>query len=759
MTSQAVHRVGVALALTLFASLPACGPAATQPELTLSAKPRTIDAKGQVATLTVTAIDAAGKPGTGLVRLSSPKGSLETAAEFTLNAGELEASFSCTGCAAGAQRITAEWVHGGVMVTATTTVSVTVPAVVDAGPPDAGSADAGPSDSGTPDAGGDKPLDGGVTDGGFFGAFVVTGVSDKIVLLEGTIDAANLIATLKTNTSSPQPAVDRPITFTATVGSFESTSQVLTKTVNSDDAGVSRVKYYVGTATKNNSPLAVVITAEDAQATVLHRVVKAQTLTHDKTDSAQLNIKSTQIGISTNVQFIVRDELGVAVPGVDVTFELAPNSAAGSTVAPVADRTNTMGIARTTLSSGDSQGTAIVTARVLNLAVVSPAVTIIIGRPSDQRLSVDCARKSLGARENPAGPSTPRNDQSTVCTASGIGDRNGNMTPYPVAVNWQTEVGTITSSQALPGAGRSSTTFNTAGALPLPTTPLPGEPFNGADNPRDSFVTIIAIVDGEEQFWDGSGASNNIANGQWDRGEWWVDLPEPFVDSNDNGTWDPGEPFTDTDRFDCATGLVVPKNENWDGPNGCWDAQTKIWRATHVVYTDTLVSNPVAGQFIEFSAPIPALVPLGLPSMVGFRWYDRFFNRLSLDSPTMTLVTLHGARGTATLTPQFGGEAYGHDLRYVTTRGEPISGGGFTDEGDCEPLPADAGSSRCLRGYRFVGWKTSSTGGILSFAPGTQQPPMPDGGTQGPTLTGYQLRAQNGLVATPSTYDFSVRFQ
>ena len=113
-------------------------------------------------------------------------------------------------------------------------------------------------------------------------------------------------------------------------------------------------------------------------------------------------------------------------------------------------------------------------------------------------------------------------------------------------------------------------------------------------------MTIVAIADGEEMFFDANG------NGTYDVGEPFIDLGEPFVDLNDNGQYDPGEPFLDVDG-----------NGVWTPPNGKWDGNTKIWTQTIVVYTgqsDTIVlpggnllgtriANPGA------SACVPSLSP------------------------------------------------------------------------------------------------------------------------------------------------------
>ncbi len=101
-----------------------------------------------------------------------------------------------------------------------------------------------------------------------------------------------------------------------------------------------------------------------------------------------------------------------------------------------------------------------------------------------------------------------------------------------------------------------------------PTRPQPPSPESRILNPRDNLVTIIAVTRGEEGFTD----ANN--NGQWDSGESFDDLTEPFVDMNDNGTRDVNEAFIDTNN-----------NGSWDGKNGTFDTSTLIWTEEKLLWT------------------------------------------------------------------------------------------------------------------------------------------------------------------------------
>ena len=64
-------------------------------------------------------------------------------------------------------------------------------------------------------------------------------------------------------------------------------------------------------------------------------------------------------------------------------------------------------------------------------------------------------------------------------------------------------------------------------------------------------------------------------------------------DVNDDGVWQPGEPFID-----------VNMNGLYDGPNGKWDADTVIWAETRILYSGIAAehNNVVEDEFSRFFA-------------------------------------------------------------------------------------------------------------------------------------------------------------
>ena len=91
---------------------------------------------------------------------------------------------------------------------------------------------------------------------------------------------------------------------------------------------------------------------------------------------------------------------------------------------------------------------------------------------------------------------------------------------------------------------------------------------NITNNVRDNVVTLVAVTAGEEAFTD----VNN--NGVYDSNEPFEDLTEPFVDTNDDGTWQSDERYIDTNG-----------NGTWDGKNGNWDGSSFIWAQERILWT------------------------------------------------------------------------------------------------------------------------------------------------------------------------------
>jgi Bacterial Ig-like domain (group 1) len=736
-----MHRLlKLAGALALVMGVTACPEKPPEePLLLVSARPTRIDDKGGAATLTVTATDAKNEPGKGSVELTAAAGLLgegETTVTLTLDAnGTATTTFTCNKAldanCKGNVSIDGKWND----VTAKATVAVGSTVVT----PDSG------TDAGT------KPTDGGF-DGGVTTVFSIDIAFSKPAVVANTGDQTTISVTaIRNSTSTPVPS-GTPITLTTDKGSFQPTAGVKTVTVNTASEGKASAPLYV--ANDNPGLARITATVETETKAAQYSFLSVSTVTYVATSStkALLGLDSSGRETTTPITFKVLNANAQPVPGIDMTFEVS--GAAGASVTPTGT-TDAQGQVSTTLRSGNSVGVAIVRAVVTatrnstrSVDANHPGTPIVGGKPSDRGLTVDCVRKNLGALH--ATP-PPRKNITTTCTAKLV-DRFGNPVGLSTPVQWYPEAGSISSpvnSKAQTGStpsgdtGEADTIFNTDGAFPpYAVTPLSGEKFDGSatdpndPNPRDMAVTVIAVVAGEEDFADGSGTTT-VKNGQWDPGEWFVDLGEPLVDRNDNGVWDPGEDFIDTERIDCADpSKPATRNGKWDGPNGCWDGNTQIWRAIHLVYTGPLASN----HFVLSPYSDNYYVPMNSSVEIGFVWGDAYYNRMSTDGANLSVVKVAGNRGSAELASSGGVGAFdygGFNINYTTRVATTQSDGSLSIGGPCDtgaPMPGPVPSTppvkvRCVRSvdYNFTDVKNGNFGVIR--LKGAAPPEKPTAGT------------------------------
>ncbi len=204
--------------------------------------------------------------------------------------------------------------------------------------------------------------------------------------------------------------------------------------------------------------------------------------------------------------------------------------------------------------------------------------------PSGGHISLDCTPNQIPAFAAHDCLYSHYQDPQTVRCTLEMADRLGVVIGVATPVSFMAEAGAVSPVAVSPAYPADPDTLGHADGylevfgspLPPDVDPMPGELWASVDfgcgpriaNPRDGYVTVIAWVKGEEGFVDLN------QNGKYDVGEPFVDLGEPYVDANDNGKWDPGEWYLD-----------VNGDGQYTGPNGKWDADTVIWTQTRVVYT------------------------------------------------------------------------------------------------------------------------------------------------------------------------------
>jgi hypothetical protein len=267
-----------------------------------------------------------------------------------------------------------------------------------------------------------------------------------------------------------------------------------------------------------------------------------------------------------------------------------PGGACAAPCMSYVGRTDDQGLVRVNLYSGTKAGTLGVEASSSaggeQRYFALPNVAVIGARANAGAFTIDCDPKNVpGFQEHNCSVSLVEGQYSCVAA---LMDRFGNALGTETQVTFVSETsrtGQVTTTppyvpfSSQPELGIAVQTFQTLGGyLPDDVAPRTGEASAAyADvcsdtprthNPRDGVVTVIAIADGEESFTDIDG------DGVFDAGEPFVDLPEPFVDYDDDGQWTFGEYFLD-----------VNGDGTWTAPNGVWNAYTKIWTQTAIVYT------------------------------------------------------------------------------------------------------------------------------------------------------------------------------
>lgn len=451
-----------------------------------------------------------------------------------------------------------------------------------------------------------------------------------------------------------------------------------------------------------------------------------------------------RIGEIATIRFLAIDSRGVPMSGAQVSFRLQ-NEAPGVTLSPqVATATKGTGIAEVQVVASSRVSSIVVIAESDGVTAFSPPITFAGALPSARQFTFQCgeiAGNATGGIHGLIAYDDSRNLVAGVamnCIAH-VGDRNGDGV-VGAQVSFITEAGTIGPTQAsqTDRIGDAKILYKTS--LPLPkevapvtftwtpansatqtgdyvaplwmhpydwiTNPILGVGTPGAEprrndpvyellsgttrvnNPRDNLVAMVAVTTGEEAFDD----VNN--NGRYDTGEPFTDLTEPFVDSNDNGTWDPDERYIDTN----ANGI-------WDGKNGVFDESTLIWAQEKLLWTGlpnlTHDTRPPAPVFRQITPAGPVQIPhLGCVSF-QFIASDPWFNPVArpkgndgctMESSSEAVVALPKEISRGALTSYPAGIIYGGSVCDAHTpevlpdggTGElPAPGAAFTAIAEC----------------------------------------------------------------------------
>tara|TARA_R110001592_G_scaffold28990_15_gene105597 strand:+ start:4206 stop:5990 length:1785 start_codon:yes stop_codon:yes gene_type:complete len=267
--------------------------------------------------------------------------------------------------------------------------------------------------------------------------------------------------------------------------------------------------------------------------------IKAQTSLDGTSYSAKITITSTPaplgsiqfvsatptiIGIKGSgaipeqsvVSYRVTNSSGGPVQNQEVEFSLN-NTTGGITISNTIDISDNDGLVSTTVASGTIATSVRVTAKAeqgtISSSAQSSALVITTGIPDQDSFSLSASDLNIEGLERD-------NIQATLNILAA--DRFNNPVPDGTAIAFRAEGGVVEGSCTTTGGG-CSVIFKSSNP-----------------RPSDGRVTILATAVGEESFQD-----TTPSNGSYDDTETFTDLPEAFVDYDEDGCRDNFEPWVD----------------------------------------------------------------------------------------------------------------------------------------------------------------------------------------------------------------------
>ena len=295
----------------------------------------------------------------------------------------------------------------------------------------------------------------------------------------------------------------------------------------------------------------------------------------------------------SNVKFKLIDSNGNALASKTVNFGLS-TSVGGITITPTSAITNSAGEIQTTVQSGAVATPVRVIAssqEEINgevVIVTAPSDILVISTGIADQNSFSLSRSEF----NPHGLNL---DGTEVSVNARLADHFNNPVPDGTAVTFITEGGVIEPSCTTTN-GACSVTWTSSnprpftdsmyentiaqkcdGGLPCPLGIVEGDTLDNlvVDRPLGGRATVLAYAIGEETFSDLNG------NGYFDSTDFFDDLfdiPEAFIDNNEDGTFGGKDCSDGTDPCsrDNSTGDEFEEFVDFDG-NGTWTTQNGLY--------------------------------------------------------------------------------------------------------------------------------------------------------------------------------------
>ncbi|WP_374257417.1 Ig-like domain-containing protein [Aquabacterium sp.] len=368
-----------------------------------------------------------------------------------------------------------------------------------------------------------------------------------------TVSAYQSIQVSVPATAGGKPATGVPVSFEATCGTLSASN------VATDSSGVAKVTYTnqlsgggacSGTVridartTPSSSPSSTTITAEKPVPSNIQFVGASP---------ARIYLQGVPGSSSSVVKFKLLDESAKPIASEPVLLDLVlyPSGTYLSAPGKLSEEkaTDSNGEVSVSVISGTAPGPVQVRARLksdTSIANVSNGLSVASGLPTQNRFSLSVSTFNIEAWEV---------DGVKTALTIRAADRLGNPVPDGTAINFVVApVGQVVASCLTTG-----TAANDIAQCSVQFSSQDTPPVNGR-------VVVLAWAKGEESFVDLSNPSDNVFNGN----DTFVDLGQPFLDANLNGSYDVGEYQADkasgTSACPAGTGSVP------DTCNGTWGA-------------------------------------------------------------------------------------------------------------------------------------------------------------------------------------------
>lgn len=305
---------------------------------------------------------------------------------------------------------------------------------------------------------------------------------------------------------------------------------------------------------------------------------------------------------SSTVTFKVLDKNGNPVSGQVVNFTLN-TSAGGLTVNPAVSTSGADGLVSTTVAAGTINTPVRVTAALAGgLSTLSDQLVVSTGVPEQNSFTLSSSMFNTEG-VNFAGCAAP---SGAIITAR-LGDHFHNPVPDGTAVSFTAEGGTVDASCL---TGLVNTTLTDGTVVTQKGTPGACTVRFCAGNPRpgDGRVTVLAYALGEESFVDTNG------NNQFDSGETYVDLGEPF--RNDRAVTAGNANFIDDGWTSGNASRVAGEQYIDSNGSGAWDLKgdgqyNGVLRGAASVNTTGANTVHVRGALVQvLSTSAAAITPL-----------------------------------------------------------------------------------------------------------------------------------------------------